>query len=198
MGHLSEMALRSGVDVELVWDKLPWLEGVLGYAAQSILPGAIERNKESCGHAVVAAENVTETMIDICYDPQTSGGLLMAVENSKAAALLERLHASGLHDAALIGHVCAQGTGKINVQTDGTRQFPSEPIEVSGSAADNTSDTVPSEGLDAYTKRAIRIALAVSRQSKTDTKTEIEKARSMGYTQNEIDEVIEIAESGSL
>ena len=33
MGHLSEMALRSGVDVEIIWDRLPWLEGVLGYAA---------------------------------------------------------------------------------------------------------------------------------------------------------------------
>lgn len=198
MGHLSEMALRSGVDVELVWDKLPWLEGVLDYAAQSILPGAIERNKESCGHAVVAAENVTETMIDICFDPQTSGGLLMAVENSKAATLLERLHASGLHDVALIGHVCAQGTGKVIVTTDNTRKFPSEPttVKVTSSVTDDISDTMPSEGLDAYTKRAIRIALAVSCQSETDTKSEIEKARSMGYTQNEIDEVIEMAESG--
>jgi AhpD family alkylhydroperoxidase len=126
MGHLSEMALRSGVDVELIWDRLPWLEGVLDYAAASILPGAIERNKESCGHAVVAGDNVTESMVDICYDPQTSGGLLIAIEAGKADELLKRLHESGLTDAACIGQVKAKGTGKVIIQTDNTKKFPIE------------------------------------------------------------------------
>lgn len=124
MGHLSEMALRSDVDVELTWDKLPWLEGVLNYATASILPGAIERNKESCGHAVIAGDNVTEAMVDICYDPQTSGGLLIAIEADKAEELLERLHESGLTDAAYIGHVKAKGTGKVFIKTDNTKIFP--------------------------------------------------------------------------
>lgn len=196
MGHLSEMALRSGVDVELTWDKLPWLDGVLDYAAASILPGAIERNKESCGHAVVAGSNVTEAMIDICYDPQTSGGLLIAIKANKAETLLDCLHKSGLKDAALIGHVKSKGTGKVIIQTDGTKLFPSESSAVSTTKpTPDSSTTIPSEGLDAYTKRAIRIALAVFRKSGSDTKSEIEKARSMGYTQNEIDEVIEIAKT---
>ena len=196
MGHLSELALRSGVDVEIVWDKLPWLEGVLDYAAQSIMPGAIERNKESCGHAVVAGANVSETMVDICYDPQTSGGLLIAIAADKADDLLGRLHESGLTDATLIGNIKSKGTGKVIVETDGSRQLPPAlPETNTDSPAANISETTPAEGLDAYTKRAIRIGLAVSRKSEQDIKTEIEKARSMGYTQGEIDEVIEIAES---
>ncbi|MEN8127520.1 MAG: selenide, water dikinase SelD [Planctomycetota bacterium] len=196
MGHLSEMALRSGVDVELTWDKLPWLEGVLDYAAQSILPGAIERNKESCSHAVIAGDGVLETMIDICYDPQTSGGLLISLDSDKADALLERLHQSGLLDATRIGHVKSKGTGKVFVRTDKTRQFPSEPSTVS-TTSPASDDSDAAAGLDAYTKRAIRIALAVSRQSEPDTKSEIEKAHSMGYTQSEIDEVIKIATDGN-
>ncbi len=196
MGHLSEMALRSGVDVEIIWDALPWLEGVLDYATGSILPGAIERNKESCGHAVIAGDNVTETMVDICFDPQTSGGLLIAIEAKKAEALLDRLRQSGLADTACIGQVKAKGSGKIIVQTDGTKQIPAEPATANDQNANtDTPDITPSEGLDAYTKRAIRIALAASRQSEPDLKSEIEKARAMGYTQSEIDEAIEIAKT---
>ncbi len=123
MGHLSEMALRSGVDVELVWDTIPWLDGVLDYAAQSILPGAIERNKESCGQAVVCGTYVTETMVDICYDPQTSGGLLIAIEPGKADDILVKLRDCGLPEAARIGHVKAKGDGKVYVTTNNTKKF---------------------------------------------------------------------------
>ena len=202
MGHLSEMAFCSGVDVEILWDALPWLEGVLDYAVQSILPGAIERNKESCGHAVIAGENVSETMIDVCFDPQTSGGLLIAIEAEKEKEFLEQLHNAGLKDATRIGCVKSKGTGKIIVQTNSTKQLPTVPTitTVSTEAANGpiAINTDSSSGLDAYTKRAIRIALAVSRQSKPDLKSEIEKARVMGYTQTEIDEVIQIASCDSL
>ncbi len=124
MGHLSEMALRSGVDVELVWDTLPWLDGVLDCAEQGILPGAIERNKESCGHAVSAGANVTEVMVDMCFDAQTSGGLLIVIEKKKAAELLNRLHKAGMTEAACIGQVKTKGSGRITVITDGTRAIP--------------------------------------------------------------------------
>ncbi|MCK5000330.1 MAG: selenide, water dikinase SelD [Anaerohalosphaera sp.] len=197
IGHLSEMVLRSLVDVEILWDSLPWLDGVLDYAAQSIMPGAIERNKESCGHAVVAGNGVSEMMVDICFDPQTSGGLLIAIESAKAKALLVRLHESGLVHAAFIGHVKSKGSGKIFVETDNTQQIPHiESIEdVSTETEDSSNSTDPdlSEGLDAYTKRAIHIALSVSSQSQSNLKTHIEMARTMGYNQVEIDEAAQIA-----
>ncbi len=195
MGHLSEMAARSGVDVEIQWDSLPWLEGVLECAAASILPGAIERNKESCGHAVVAGENVSETMVDICYDPQTSGGLLIAIEAEKLAELLEKLKESGLLDAACIGKVTSTGSGKITVTTDGSRPMPEAVNLPTTTKKQAKTEEKPAEGLDAYTKRAIRIALASAQQSEELLKTEIEKARQMGYNQSEIDEVIEIAKT---
>ena len=196
MGHLSEMALRSSVDVELTWDKLPWLEGVLSYAAQSIMPGAIERNKESCGHAVIAGDGVSEIMVDICYDPQTSGGLLIAIDAEKADSLLERLHRSGISDATVIGRVKSKGTGKVIVLTDGTRKFPAvdsvktEPSPVVGIDASIAEQT---GGLDAYTKQAVKIALAVLSKSEPDLKMQIEKARTMGYNQVEIDEAAQFA-----
>ena len=89
MGHLAEMARSSGVDVQIVWDDLPLFEGVLEYAAAGILPGAIERNKESCSDRVVARRRLPQEMVDICYDAQTSGGLLIAIEQAKAADLAQ-------------------------------------------------------------------------------------------------------------
>lgn len=189
MGHLSEMAFRSGVDVEILWDALPWLHGALDYAAQSILPGAIESNKESCGHAIITGPNVTEMMIDVCFDPQTSGGLLIAIEAKKANTLLGRLKECGLTDAALIGQVASKGSGKIVVKTDGTKPFPVPSTQVTSYG---TNDAAPSGGLDAYTKRAIHLALSIANRSESDLKTQLEKARAMGYTQTELDQVAQI------
>lgn len=124
MGHLAEMARSSGVDVRIVWDDLPLLEGVLDYAAAGILPGAIERNKESCSDRVVAAPALPQEMVDICYDAQTSGGLLIAIEQSRADDLLKALRDRGVAAATMIGKIAAKGTGLIRLETTGKREIP--------------------------------------------------------------------------
>ena len=123
IGHLSEMTRRSGVDVEITWDKLPWLPEALDYASQGIYPGAIERNKESCGHTIIAGDNITEAMADICFDAQTSGGMLIAVAPDKAEKLLKDLLDSGLEYTVVIGRAISKGIGKINIVTDQTKSF---------------------------------------------------------------------------
>jgi selenide,water dikinase len=125
MGHLAEMALSSGVDVEIVWDNIPLFPGVLEYAAAGILPGAIERNKESCGERVVAADSLPQEMIDICYDAQTSGGLLIAIADSYADDFLNALHSEGISAATVIGKVLGKGSGVVHIKTDGSRKIPS-------------------------------------------------------------------------
>ncbi|MBI9018005.1 MAG: selenide, water dikinase SelD [Phycisphaerae bacterium] len=124
MGHLKEMATTSKLNVEIIWDKLPWLPGVLDYAAAGMLPGAIERNKESSAHKVTTGKDVTETMADMCFDAQTSGGLLIAIDKAKANEFLARLHAKGIADAAIIGHFKTEGSGQIFIKTDNTRKLP--------------------------------------------------------------------------
>jgi len=125
MGHLAEMARSSGVDVRIVWDDLPLFEDVLDYAAAGILPGAIERNKESCADRVVPSEELPQEMIDICFDAQTSGGLLIAIEEAKADSLLKALHSRGVRAATIIGKVTDKGTGLIHLETTGARKIPS-------------------------------------------------------------------------
>jgi selenide,water dikinase len=55
-------------------------------------------------------------MADILFDPQTSGGLLMAVSKTKAARLLRALHDGGVPAAAVIGEVVASPAGRISVK----------------------------------------------------------------------------------
>jgi len=124
MGHLAEMALSSGVDVEVIWDNIPLLPGVLECAAAGILPGSIERNKESCVERVILPESLPQEMVDISYDAQTSGGLLVAIAETSANDFLEALRKEGISDAAVIGKVLKKGTGVIYLQTTGSRKVP--------------------------------------------------------------------------
>jgi selenide,water dikinase len=124
MGHLSEMARASGVDVELVWDDVPVFPGVLECVAQGMLPGAAERNRESSSGCVRAADDVHPTMLDLLFDPQTSGGLLIAVPAAEAQALLAALGTAGISSASVVGKVLARGTGQVMVRTTGARRLP--------------------------------------------------------------------------
>jgi selenide,water dikinase len=60
-------------------------------------------------------EGVPQFMSDILFDPQTSGGLLIAVPASEAESLLERMHGEGIEEAAIIGEVTAEPRGRIIV-----------------------------------------------------------------------------------
>lgn len=125
MGHLAAMAAASKVDVEVVWDDLPVLSGLLQCLADGIVPGAIERNREASASSLVADEGLDQTMLDLCFDPQTSGGLLIAVPPTEVDTLLQRLHKSGDGAAARIGEVRDRGTGRVMVVTNGSRCLPS-------------------------------------------------------------------------
>ncbi len=124
MGHLSEMALSSGVDVEVIWDDIPLFPGVLEYTAAGILPGAIERNKESCSGRILNDDSLPQEMVDICYDAQTSGGLLIAIKQSDANDFLKALHSDGISAAEVIGMVTSKGSGLVHIKKSGKRKIP--------------------------------------------------------------------------
>jgi selenide,water dikinase len=124
MGHLGGMASSSKVDVEIVWDDIPLLEGILQCAADGIIPGAVERNREASADCMVADDNLQPAMLDICFDAQTSGGLLIAVGESVADELLTRLREGGCPEAAVIGRVLETASGRIFVRHEGRREMP--------------------------------------------------------------------------
>lgn len=113
LGHGHEMAHLSAVDLVIEFKAVGLLPGALDYAQQEIFAGGLWRNRSYYGEWVDFNATVSETEQNLLFDPQTSGGLLIAVEPTKADALLRDLIAGG-DNARIIGEVTA-GTGRIRV-----------------------------------------------------------------------------------
>lgn len=79
LGHLNEMCEGSNLNAELYFDKIPTFENVPLYLDKKCLPGGTNRNWQSYGHKV---NPLTEYQKNILADPQTSGGLLIAVKSN--------------------------------------------------------------------------------------------------------------------
>jgi selenide,water dikinase len=87
IGHAREMALASGVTLELDVDSVRFLPGAVEYARLGAAPGGLKNNREFAGCAVAARRELPREIEDLLYDPQTSGGLLIALPEKQAAEL---------------------------------------------------------------------------------------------------------------
>ena len=103
LGHGTEMAM--GSDVSIVFDSaaLPVLPGALRLAKGGYLTGGCQRNRAYLADKVAIEPTVGPGYEDIAFDPQTSGGLLIAVRQRDAARLVQALHAKGIDTAAVVG-----------------------------------------------------------------------------------------------
>ncbi|MFL6451660.1 MAG: selenide, water dikinase SelD [Bryobacteraceae bacterium] len=106
MGHGREMALGSNVSLQIEAASVPIMTGALEAIALGAVPGGLVSNREfaECLVADGPAAIITDDMRALLYDPQTSGGLLIAIEKSEANSLLQELRKAGL-PAATIGTV---------------------------------------------------------------------------------------------
>jgi selenide,water dikinase len=87
-GHLIEMCEGSNVHAEIHMENITLLDSVMEYAAMGSIPGGTHRNWKSYGHKVI---EVSDSVKHILADPQTSGGLLIAVDPNEAAMVEEIL-----------------------------------------------------------------------------------------------------------
>ena len=110
IGHACEMAEGSGVQIELESGAVPLFDQVLDMARLGIIPAGSYRNQDFFGPRVAADEDLEPGMLDALYDPQTSGGLLIAASAADVDELARRLHAEG-RVAATIGRVCEAEPG---------------------------------------------------------------------------------------
>jgi hypothetical protein len=95
IGHAREMALASQVTLEIAVDQLRFLPGALEYARQGAVPGGLKNNREFAACAVETLRELPREIEDLLYDPQTSGGLLIALpERTPRRALSKALIAS--------------------------------------------------------------------------------------------------------
>ena len=103
LGHVHEMATKSGVRIELAASKLPAIEGALESARAGVSTAGTRANRE---YAEVEIGDVAGELVELAYDPQTAGGLLVALPADKAMAL-EAEFARGDLFLARIGQVQA-------------------------------------------------------------------------------------------
>ncbi len=106
--HALEMARGSGVDLELDSAAVPLLPGALRVVSEGCMPGAVKTNREFAGESVSYADSVDENLQCLLNDPQTAGGLLIAVDAISAKRLARFLTQDG-GTAAVVGRVVNAG-----------------------------------------------------------------------------------------
>lgn len=99
LGHLSEMCAGSNLQAVIEFDKIPKIEAIDEYLDKGCIPGGTNRNWASYGHKIAP---VTERQKYILADPQTSGGLLVAVEPSGIPAFEDTLRENGIDKKNII------------------------------------------------------------------------------------------------
>jgi selenide, water dikinase len=114
IGHVREMALGSGVSVEIYSGRVPFLEGALDCVRSGFIPGGLKANREFAECMVGYAAGIPEEIKTMLFDPQTAGGLLLSVAREDAAPTLETLRAAGV-PAVEIGQALPQGKPLIRV-----------------------------------------------------------------------------------
>lgn len=114
-GHLSTMLRGSGAAAELSVAALPLLPGARRLAEKGVAPDGSRRNKEAARRFVSAAPGVSETDRLLVSDAQTSGGLLLALPEGEAGALVASLRECGDRASARIGTVVPGEPGAIHL-----------------------------------------------------------------------------------
>jgi selenide,water dikinase len=93
LGHAHEMATRSGVRMELAAVRLPALEGALDAARAGVSTAGTRNNRE---YADVELGDVAPELVELAYDPQTAGGLLVSLPRDRGPALEAEFARAGL------------------------------------------------------------------------------------------------------
>lgn len=105
MGHGFEMAQGSDCTIHIVADQVPYHSEAYGFAEMGFIPAGAYRNRNYAEAGVyVKRKDITLALQDLFYDPQTSGGLLIALPEKKAQGCLQELKDRGIF-AAIVGYV---------------------------------------------------------------------------------------------
>jgi len=116
LGHLREMAEASGVGATVRVDRVPVFDEALRLANGGHVPSGTERNRDFTGPSVDFDEKVSDDARTLMFDPQTSGGLLIAVNPEQLQALGQALGERGIR-AAAVGKLTDEQPGRIRVIT---------------------------------------------------------------------------------
>ena len=112
LGHAWEMAAASGVGLRFDWENIPFTSGAFKYASEFIFPGGASDNRLYFNPHVKYTRDLPEEAQLLLFDPQTSGGLLMAIPSGRLGALLTRADEIG-QSLWVVGEVVESDTIEI-------------------------------------------------------------------------------------
>ena len=114
-GHVLDMLSESSIDLELNLNNLPAITGVKELADMGLVPEGAYRNQAEYEHKVdFINQAYSQSEIDLMFDAQTSGGLLLAARADKAEQIVNLAKLKGFDKACIIGEF-VNGTGRIRV-----------------------------------------------------------------------------------
>jgi selenide, water dikinase len=104
LGHSWELAKASKVTLEIIAERVPLLPGALDLARRKMLTKGDRVNREYVGADLSIDAGITKEIIDLLYDPQTAGGMLISIAGDRAEAMLAKLRET-YAQASIIGRV---------------------------------------------------------------------------------------------
>jgi len=115
-GHACEMIERETIGLRIDSSAIPIFTGVQDLVESGYIPGGLYRNRNFRMAQIEKVPSCPDWIYDVCFDPQTAGGLFFSLPASKATKLVEEMHAAGLTDAAIVGEVTREQAGKILIE----------------------------------------------------------------------------------
>ncbi len=115
LGHACEMIEDSDVGMIIHASSVPYFPGVRELAEKKIVPGGLERNRQYREKLIDVDPSCADWIVDILFDPQTAGGLLVSLPEGQAETLIGRMHAAGIVEASIVGEIISEPKGKIRV-----------------------------------------------------------------------------------
>lgn len=114
LGHALNVARASRVGIRIWSAAVPVLAEALSFAAEGVVPAGLLSNRDYVAPRAAYDDGVAEPLRLVLSDPQTSGGLLIAVRPSRAGALVERLRRARVA-AGIVGEVLRRGKPELRI-----------------------------------------------------------------------------------
>jgi len=116
IGHTLEMAMASQVGMLIQSENIPVFPDAMEYARLGLIPGGAHSNRQFFSCRVDVDPRVSSLLIDLLYDPQTSGGLLISLPSGEAERLVATLKKDENIDSFVVGKVVEEPRGKIQIR----------------------------------------------------------------------------------
>ncbi len=113
VGHLCEMMSDERFGIRLEFGSIPFFDGAIEFVKAKIAPGGLFRNRKFYSERLLAPGEFSKDDLKLLFDPQTSGGLLIAVPGPRCDALCAELEAANVRGFAVIGEVIAEPVSRV-------------------------------------------------------------------------------------